>query len=213
MLRFACKRNTHSSAKDDLYCQDLVRRFDNPNYIKALFAPAKERQALLAIHAFSLEISQIQTKTSKSEIAKMRYAFWRDTIASTFTGTSLHHPVSTSLFKVLQHTRLSQSWFKRIIAAHETHIDESYFSNLEALESHAENTSSALIYLQLEAMGVSDLKADHAASHIGKCIGIAKVLKEMPANIGARKLLIPSEILAKVKLYINQALSCLRGCI
>ena len=35
------------------------------------------------------------------------------------------------------------------------------------METYAENTASALLYLTLESCGVKNVNADHAASHIG----------------------------------------------
>lgn len=39
--------------------------------------------------------------------------------------------------------------------------------SLEALEKYCEETSSSLLYLTLEILGVKDTNADHAASHLG----------------------------------------------
>jgi len=39
---------------------------------------------------------------------------------------------------------------------------------VEDLESYADHTASSLISLSLEMLGVKDLQADHAASHVGE---------------------------------------------
>ena len=45
------------------------------------------------------------------------------------------------------------------------------------LESYAEATASSLAYATLEALGVRDLAADHAASHVGKAVALSTLLK------------------------------------
>jgi NADH dehydrogenase [ubiquinone] 1 alpha subcomplex assembly factor 6 len=52
--------------------------------------------------------------------------------------------------------------------------------------------------LQLQALGVSDVKADHLASHIGKASGIITLLRGTPFHVQNRQFYLPSEIMAKV---------------
>jgi NADH dehydrogenase [ubiquinone] 1 alpha subcomplex assembly factor 6 len=49
---------------------------------------------------------------------------------------------------------------------------EDSFRTVEDLEAYAENTSSALTYLALESLGIKNINADHAASHIGNALPI-----------------------------------------
>jgi NADH dehydrogenase [ubiquinone] 1 alpha subcomplex assembly factor 6 len=128
-------------------------------------------------------MKQIQSKTTNSTLAKMRFDFWRGSIESTFKGNPPNNPICTSLARVLEEVRLSQSWFKRIVNAYESELDITNFGTFDSLEAHAENKYSSLIYLNLEGLGVIDLKADHAASHIGKCIGITRILQSLPYDI------------------------------
>ena len=43
-------------------------------------------------------------------------------------------------------------------------------ATLAELEEYAENTMSSLLYLTLQAGGVSDAAADHAASHLVRAL-------------------------------------------
>jgi NADH dehydrogenase [ubiquinone] 1 alpha subcomplex assembly factor 6 len=78
--------------------------------------------------------------------------------------------------------------------------DSPYITNKD-LESYGENTASCLLYLHLNSLGVKDLQADHAASHIGKAIGIVTILRGFPYLVSKRRMLLPSEITSKV--YVN----------
>jgi len=68
------------------------------------------------------------------------------------------------------------------------------------LERYGENTSSCLLYLQLELLGVKDMQADHAASHIGKAIGITSVIRAFPHLTSKRRMMLPVDILAKYQI-------------
>jgi NADH dehydrogenase [ubiquinone] 1 alpha subcomplex assembly factor 6 len=69
---------------------------------------------------------------------------------------------------------------------------------LDALEQYAENTASSLLYLALECLGMRDINADHAASHIGKALGLVTVIKALPYNAKVRQLYLPLDLTVKV---------------
>lgn len=174
---------------------------DNENFLASLFAPLKNRNSIWAIRAFNIEISQIQDSITDPTIGKMRIQWWRNNIDSTFAGNPYEHPVSLELRKALDESRLSKSWFKKILAAREKHLSQQQFSTLTDLEEYAENTASSLLYLQLEALGVTHHATEHAIGHIGKAIGITTILRAVPFNLEKRKFYLPSEIMSKVSLF------------
>lgn len=105
-------------------------------------------------------------------------------------------------------------WFKRIITERvsgpmlfkrlktnitkTSNLDDHQFMTIKDMETYSENTQSSLLYLQLESLGVKDVNADHAISHIGKMIGIATFLRSMPFHVSQKRLVLPAEITAKV---------------
>eukprot|EP00879_Flechtneria_rotunda_P013702 GHRR01014313.1.p1 GENE.GHRR01014313.1~~GHRR01014313.1.p1 ORF type:complete len:184 (+),score=41.98 GHRR01014313.1:468-1019(+) len=65
---------------------------------------------------------------------------------------------------------------------------------IQDLESYAEDTASQLLYLQLAAAGVVSRDADHAASHLGKAIGISLLLRGTPYQASKRRSYMPVEL-------------------
>ncbi|XP_072107821.1 NADH dehydrogenase (ubiquinone) complex I, assembly factor 6 isoform X2 [Mobula birostris] len=76
----------------------------------------------------------------------------------------------------------------------ERNLNEKAYRNIQELESYAENAQSSFIYLLLEVLGVRDLHADHAASHIGKAQGIVTCLRATPYHSTRRKVYLPLDI-------------------
>ena len=72
------------------------------------------------------------------------------------------------------------SWLNRIITAREQYLNKRPYPTLEALETYAEDTYSVLMYLCLSSLPVASMEVDHVASHIGKAMGIATVLRGLP---------------------------------
>jgi NADH dehydrogenase [ubiquinone] 1 alpha subcomplex assembly factor 6 len=79
-----------------------------------------------------------------------------------------------------------------------SNLDDHQFMTIKDMENYSENTQSSLLYLQLESLGVKDVNADHAISHIGKMIGISTFLRSLPFHVSQKRLVLPAEITAKV---------------
>lgn len=118
----------------------------------------------------------------------MRMQFWRDTVTKALAGSPPKEPVAILLAHVADDldqrsngkARLSKNWFHRVINTREQHLANPPYPTLASLEGYAENTYSTLLYLTLSALPQASLTTDHIASHIGKAMGIAAVLRGIP---------------------------------
>jgi NADH dehydrogenase [ubiquinone] 1 alpha subcomplex assembly factor 6 len=118
----------------------------------------------------------------------MRMQFWRDTVNKALAGTPPKQPVAILLAHAAESlhersegkARLSKNWFHRIINTREQYLANPPYPTMSALESYAENTYSTMLYLTLSALPQASLTTDHIASHIGKAMGIAAVLRGIP---------------------------------
>ncbi|KAI9766352.1 MAG: hypothetical protein M1840_006616 [Geoglossum simile] len=168
------------------YCLNLLRTFDSPSYVLQTFIPPSARDAYLAIRAFNIDVARVADSVSNPTVGAMRMQFWRDNIGHTLRGSPPKEPVAVLLAHALGALearggrRLSRGWFFRVIAAREQYLGNPPYPNLAALETYAENTYSALLYLTLSALPLSSIATDHIASHIGKATGIAAVLRGLP---------------------------------
>jgi len=70
-------------------------------------------------------------------------------------------------------------------------------SDLSNLETYCEETFASLLYLTLECLGIRSLHADHAASHIGKAVGICSLLRATPYHLRRRQCYLPRNLLSK----------------
>ncbi|KAI9256948.1 Squalene/phytoene synthase [Sporodiniella umbellata] len=127
----------------------------------------------------------------------MRMQFWKDTITKIYNGEPPKQPIALALAEALKTSKLSSIWMKRIINERISNLDDHQFMTIKDMENYAENTQSSLLYLQLESLGVKDVNADHAVSHIGKMIGITTFLRALPFHVSQKRLVLPAEITAK----------------
>ena len=177
------------------YCADKLRQHDYHSYLSSLFIPSAHRNCVAAIRALNIETALVRENVSDSSLGKMKLAWWNNGIDQMYAGNPPNHPVLTVLSEYKSH--LSKAWLKRIIQEREKNMQDPQYLSIADLEQYAENTASVLMYLELQAMGVSDVNADHTASHIGKAVGITTILRATPFHIRDRRLYLPTDILMK----------------
>ena len=130
----------------------------------------------------------IPDTTSSHTIGLMRLQFWRDSVTKILACAPPKEPVAILLASAIAdlnertqgRARISKGWLTRLISAREQTLTNDPYPNIAALESYAENTYSTLMYLTLSALPMTSVTADHVASHIGKAVGIAAVLRGLP---------------------------------
>ncbi|XP_041268911.1 NADH dehydrogenase (ubiquinone) complex I, assembly factor 6 isoform X2 [Onychostruthus taczanowskii] len=176
------------------YCAELVRKRDYEGFLCSLLLPVESRTSAFALRAFNVELAQIKDSITQKTTGLMRMQFWRDAVEDIYGDNPPHQPVAAELWRAVKRHNLTKMWFMKIIDEREKNLDDRPYRNIQELETYAENTQSALLYLTLETLGVRDIHADHAASHIGKAQGIVTCLRATPYHCTRQKVFLPMDI-------------------
>ncbi|KAI8811637.1 isoprenoid synthase domain-containing protein [Cladochytrium replicatum] len=179
------------------YCRELVRVKDYDGYLCTLFAPEPSRDAFWALRAFNIEIAQIVDSAKDSRAAQLRSRWWLDAVDEVYDNRPRHHPITIALHGTMKKSSMGKQFLKRIIQARDQLSAGAPFNSMKDLETYAENTASSLLYLQLQALGIEDHNADHAASHIGKAQGIVTIIRGIPYLVRERQLYLPTQLTAR----------------
>ncbi|XP_071770072.1 NADH dehydrogenase (ubiquinone) complex I, assembly factor 6 isoform X2 [Centroberyx gerrardi] len=139
-------------------------------------------------------LRQVKDSVSQKTIGLMRMQFWKAAIEEIYRDDPPLQPVSAELWRAVRKHYLTKRWLLRIITEREKDLEDRAYRNLQELEAYSENTQSSLIYLLLECLGLKDVHADHAASHIGKAQGIVTSLRAIPYHSSRRKVYLPMDI-------------------
>jgi NADH dehydrogenase [ubiquinone] 1 alpha subcomplex assembly factor 6 len=173
----------------------LVRRHDRDRYQTALFAPAARRGALFALYAFNHEIARVRERVTQPTLGHIRLEWWRENIAALYDGGPLrHHPVVAALAPVIREHRLTRACFDRLIDAREADFDAEAPATLADLEDYAEGTSSPVILLALEILGVSEPAAAESGREIGIAYALAGLLRALPILSASGRPIIPTDL-------------------
>lgn len=164
-----------------------------------MLLPGHARRDAVAIRAFNVEIARIPGVVSDHKIALMRLKFWEDAIVKLFDKNQPKlpdHPVVSELAETMQRVKLTKRYFNRLIEARK--MQYLNFITVKQLENYAEETVSCVNYLLLETNNCRNVDADHAASHLGKALGITNILRSIfTQHTRTQFLPIPQEILMK----------------
>eukprot|EP00775_Hariotina_reticulata_P004108 gene4108-4354_t len=141
---------------------------------------AELRLKVLALRAFNLETLLIaeQVKSREQLLMQIRYQWWRDALTSLSENVApAKHPVLTALWHVNTSSKISKYQLKRL---------------LDTREADALHHQTPLTIQELES--VVSREADHAASHLGKAIGISLLLRGTPYQASKRRSYLPVEL-------------------
>jgi NADH dehydrogenase [ubiquinone] 1 alpha subcomplex assembly factor 6 len=175
----------------------LVRRHDRDRYRTALFAPVNRREALFALYAFNYEVARIRESISQLMLGQIRLQWWREVIDAAYAGKPARpHEVVQPLVVTIRNFDLARSHFDRLIDAREHDLTDEPPPSLSALENYAEATSSGLLMLALQVLGVDNPAVEAAARDIGIAYAFAGLLQAMPFHAAAGRSYIPADIVA-----------------
>ncbi|XP_077577051.1 NADH dehydrogenase (ubiquinone) complex I, assembly factor 6 isoform X1 [Stigmatopora nigra] len=183
-----------AAADNQRFCLDLVRSRDYEGFVCSLLLPEAARRSSLALRAFNVELAQVKDSVSQKSLGLMRMQFWKAAIEDIYRDKVPIQPVAIELARAVKKHNLTKRWLTRIIAEREKDLEDRGYRNLQELESYAENVQSPLLYLLLECLGVKDVHADHAASHVGKAHGIVTCLRATPHHSARRRVYLPWDI-------------------
>lgn len=187
------------------YCAAQVRRLDHDRYLTALFAPAADRAALLALYAFNTEISRVRASVSEPLIGQIRLQWWRDAIAEAAAGRPRRHPVVEGLRGVLARGATPAD-FEPLLAARERDLSDDPPETLAALVEYADGSAGQLCRLAVRLLSGRDEAADAAeaaAKESGIAWALVGTLRSVPFLARERRTRLPSDLVAAERLDLD----------
>ena len=163
-----------------------------------MFAPAASRAALFALHALNLELAHVRSSTSDGSIGRMRFTWWRTTIAQALRGEPPDHPVAQALARAHEARPLTGRYLEQMVDAREADLSVRQPENVAEVATYCERTAGALLLLGLECVGAPPSEAaEHAAVHVGCALGLATLLRGAPVHAAQGCTYVPADVAAR----------------
>jgi NADH dehydrogenase [ubiquinone] 1 alpha subcomplex assembly factor 6 len=183
-----------SGAQGLSHCALLVRSRQPERYLATLFAPAEAREALFALYAFDHETGKVRQLVSEPMAGLIRLQWWRDALAAAEPPA---HPVVEALHRMLGAFPSERARLEDAIDARERELEGPPPADLAALEQHLGATSGALTEAALAVLGATGQAALAAGGRIGIVVGLAELLRALPADLARGRALLPAAELAR----------------
>jgi phytoene synthase len=179
------------------HCADLVRTHDFARYASALFVPASERRALLALYAFNVEVCRVPAQVSQPLPGEIRLQWWTDTLAGKDDGGAEGNPIAAELLLAIRSHHLPVERLSRLIEEHQFDLYNDPMPTMAALEGYINDTSSAVFSLAAMVMGPPSSEVEHLARHAGLAQGLVQVMASLPLDASQSRLFVPLQVLAR----------------
>ncbi|CAG4998580.1 unnamed protein product [Parnassius apollo] len=169
------------------------------------------RSPALVVRAFNVEVARVQDQTSDSQTAAFRVQFWLDTINYIYKKDQTiskipANPIAKELFKVCKSYSLPRRHLEKLVSSRSNLLKSKYFKTLEDIERYADDTVSSVYYLLLSVAGITDIHADHAASHLGKSQGLTNILRSIHVSNYHKIVALPMDVLMKYQVSQEEVL-------
>jgi phytoene synthase len=178
------------------HAAQLVSQFDHDRFVTALFAPPGQREALMLLYAFNIEIAKVQESVREPMAGMIRLQWWRDSlIAGADGGACDNHPIARPLGELIRDRGLPLEPFDDLISARQDDLEGACPADLAEVERHAERSSAALTALALAVLGAQSEDGRHAGRHVGIAWGLTGNLRALRHHMSIGKLTLPEELL------------------
>lgn len=176
------------------YCAEQVRDFDNDRFIATLFAEPDKREHLFALYAFNLELAKIRESVSEPMIGRMRLQFWRDALPGIIEGKPPKHAVAEPLSKAVHACGLPLEQLLALVDAREADLDAQPPADLQGVIGYAEQTSSRLVSLAFQALGIAPSEYESFVRNAGICIGLVGLVRAIPYQASTGRVTLPGDL-------------------
>lgn len=197
-----------TDAADIAHCTELVRELDRDRYIADLFAPADERGALFALHAFNVEIARVREAITNPMAGEVRLQWWSEALIGGARGDVRANPVAAALLDTIHAHRLPRETFFALLDARIFDLYDDPMPTVNDLEGYAGETSSALIRLATLVLSNGEgVDSAEAAGHAGVAYAVTGLLRAFPIHARRGQCYVPLDLLKKHGLTRDDAVS------
>jgi NADH dehydrogenase [ubiquinone] 1 alpha subcomplex assembly factor 6 len=180
---------------------ETLRRYDRDRFLATLCAPSRLQPALWALLGFNLEIARVREVVSQPILGQIRLQWWRDALDEIYTGKPVRrHEVATPLADAIRRHDITRTHLDRMIDAREQDLADTPPPTLAALETYVEDTSSRLLYAELEVLS-EGTDGFEAAREIGIAWGLVGLIRAVPFHSAAKRIYIPADVAQAVDLH------------
>jgi len=179
------------------YAAEYLRENDRDRYLATLVLPAKERDAIAALYAFSADVAAVRERAREPAAGEIRLQWWSDALSGEGHGNVRSNPLADALLSVVAEYGLPVPPLTRLISARRFDLYYDPMPDLSTFEGYAGETVSALY--QLAAMilnGGQPVESGDAAGHLGVAHALIGHLRAFGYSASQGRIFLPWSVFA-----------------
>lgn len=184
-----------------------LRAHDPDRYLTARFAPKHARAGLMALYAFNTELARIPDLVSEPALGEFRLQWWRDALAGMSDGASSGAPAAEALAAAIRTYDLPRAALLGMIDARSADLDGGGFPDLPALKAYLYKSQGAVFALGAQILGGRAHELDRASNTAGLAYGLAILLRNLPRDAAAGRVMVPLTLLKECDLEPGELLA------
>lgn len=170
-----------------------VREHDPDRYLATLFAPAAARPALMALHAFNIDVSRIPEAVSEPMLGEIRLQWWRDALDTLDAGGATGNPVADALGEAMRAHGLPKTLFLGAIDARSFDVTDGVMSDRQAMKTYLGKTSGNMFAAAGRILaGEPHADLERLAGEAGHVWGLTGLLRALPLHLARGRLYLPA---------------------
>lgn len=138
-----------------------MHEHEEAKFLAAQFAPPLERDKLLAVLAFSIEVTRIPMLVREAPLGAIRQQWWREALAEVYAGGLVRtHPVVEALAVAVGAERAGvlQEYFEQIITGVDFFLEKKVLKNAVHLQKVMRQSRGAIALLGAGCLNVTYLE-------------------------------------------------------
>lgn len=191
---------------------ECARAGEPDRYLAALLSPPPQRDALLALAAFSAELARIPLRVVREPVmGQLRLEWWRAALADAREreGESAGHAVADAMRVAIRDFQLPAVLLDNLIDVHAPLLSDRPFLNEAALDDFLRRAEGGLFALSAGVMGAEtdgdDVGAASAAA--GRAYGGVRLLQSLPRSLSLGRIPVLASELAAAGLSEHELLA------
>ena len=180
----------------DEYCQQKAAQSGSSFYYSFLFLSAERRRAITALYAFCREVDDVVDEVTDPAIARTKLAWWRQEVATAFSGTP-QHPVSRALAPVVRQFRLPEAHFQTIIDGMTMDLDQTRYADFPALELYCHRVAGVVGLMSAEIFGYTEAATTGYARDLGIALQLTNICRDVGEDARRGRLYLPQDDLVR----------------
>lgn len=178
-------------------CSAIVRRHDPDRYFCVLLAPATFREALLALHAFELELARINERVSEPMMGAIRLQWWREALDGIAAGRPRRHEIVLPLARGIGEG-LDPAHLHRMIDAWDEAVAREDATDMTDTERHIAGTRGQANLAALRLLQGGPAEGDETlADHAALASGLAALLLDGARRASEGRPVLPRDIVQR----------------